>query len=176
VYVGTTVDARCRACTAELSLATGTALREELKGDGTAVSAGRAAARLHGLVPGRDRNSYGRVLICCRISPDAKAKAEAYYFSKNAIGAATTLPPSAAASVNGNHLRLSDDFLSQTWMCRSLDRLNQCQLRLTNLNEAQFVLYFIAMALHLLGDMPYVVEIIILPYSRALLRLSHKHN
>jgi hypothetical protein len=116
------------------------------------------------------------VLICCRISPDANAKAEAYYFSKNAIGEATTLPPSAAASVNGHHLRLSDDFLSQTWMCRCLDRLNQGQLRLTNLNGAQIVLYFIAMALHLLGDMPYVVEIIILPYSRALLRLSHKPN
>jgi hypothetical protein len=67
VYVGTTVYARYRACTVALSLATGTALREELKGDETAVSADRAAAKLLGLVPGRDPNVYGHVLTCNRI-------------------------------------------------------------------------------------------------------------
>jgi hypothetical protein len=51
-------------------------------GDETAVSAGRAAARLPGLVPGRDRKIYGHVLIYSRISPDAKAKAEDYYFPR----------------------------------------------------------------------------------------------
>jgi hypothetical protein len=53
VYVGATVYARCKACTAELSLAAGSALRERLKGDKAAVAAGRAAAKLHGLVVGR---------------------------------------------------------------------------------------------------------------------------
>jgi hypothetical protein len=101
VYVGTTVCARCRACTAERSLDTVAALREELKGDETAVSAGRAAAKLLGLVPRRDRNMYGHVLICNLISKDAKAEAEYYYFSKNAFGAAPTLRASAAASANG---------------------------------------------------------------------------
>jgi hypothetical protein len=79
----------------ELSLATVTALREELKGDETAVSTGRAAAKLLGLVPGRDRNMYGHVLIFNRIST------EAYYYSKNTFGAAPTLRSSAAASANG---------------------------------------------------------------------------
>jgi hypothetical protein len=40
----------------------GAALREEHKGDETAVAAGRAAAKLHGLVPGRDRTTYGYTL------------------------------------------------------------------------------------------------------------------
>jgi hypothetical protein len=86
VYCGTTVDARCRAFTAELSLATGTALHEELKGNETGVSAGRAAPRLHGIEPGRDRKMYSHVLLCCRITPDAKTKVEAYYFSKMPSG------------------------------------------------------------------------------------------
>jgi hypothetical protein len=101
VYVGTAVHARCRASTVELSLDTGTALREELKGDESAVPAGRAVAKLLGLVSGRDRKMYGHVLICNRISKDAKANAEAYYFSKNDFGAAPTLYTSTAASANG---------------------------------------------------------------------------
>jgi hypothetical protein len=86
VYVGATVYARCRACTVELSLAKGRVLREELKGDETAVSAGREAARLLGLLPGTDRNLYGDVAICNRISKDAKAKIEAYYFLRMPSG------------------------------------------------------------------------------------------
>jgi hypothetical protein len=100
VDVGATVYTRCRAHTAELPLASGTALCEELKGDESAIFAGHAAAKLHGLVPGRSRNMYGHVLTCSRISPVDKAKAEAYNVSKNAIGAATTLPTSAASSAN----------------------------------------------------------------------------
>jgi hypothetical protein len=115
-------------------------------------------------------------VICCRISPDAKTKAEAYSFSKNAIGSATTLPASTTASANGHHLRFSDDILSQIWMCRCFDRLNQFQLELTDLTETQIVLYFVFMASNLLGNRPYVVEIIILPHSRAFLRVSHKAN
>jgi hypothetical protein len=86
VYFGTTVDAWCREFTVELSLATGTALHEELKGNETGVSAGRAAPKLHGIVPGRDRKIYSHVLLCCRITPDAKIKVEAYYFSKMPSG------------------------------------------------------------------------------------------
>jgi hypothetical protein len=62
-------------------LVTGTAFRKELNGDETAVSVGRAAAKLHGLVPGRDRNTYGYVR-CCRISPDAKAKGGSSIFQE----------------------------------------------------------------------------------------------
>jgi hypothetical protein len=152
----------------------GTALREEHKGDETAVSAGRATAKLHSLVPGRDRTTYGYALICCRISPDAWTKAEATSFSKNAIGSATTLPASATASANGHHLRFSDDVLSQIWMCRCFEPISA--LRLTNLNATQIVLYFVVMALNLLGNRPYVVEIIILQFSLAFLRVSHKAN
>jgi hypothetical protein len=90
----------------DLSLAKGTALREELKGDETAVFPGRAAANLLGLVPGRDRNMYGHMLMCNRISNDAKAKLEVLYFSKNAFGAAPTLHATAAASANGRSMLL----------------------------------------------------------------------
>jgi hypothetical protein len=61
-YVGTAVYARCKACTLELSLAAGSAVREQLKGDKAAVAAGRVAAKLHGLVVGRYRNMYSHVL------------------------------------------------------------------------------------------------------------------
>jgi hypothetical protein len=125
VCVGTTFNARYRACTAELSLAIETVLREQLESDETAVSAGRAAADLHSLAPGRDRNSYGYVLISCRISPDAKTKAEAYYFSKNAIGVSTPLPASAAHSANGlldiYSQQLDRDQVDTPELCSNMD-------------------------------------------------------
>jgi hypothetical protein len=67
---------------AELSLVMGSALREELTGEVTAGFPGRAANKLHGLVQPR-------------------ADMQSYYFTKNAIGAAITLPASAAVSANG---------------------------------------------------------------------------
>jgi hypothetical protein len=98
VYVGTTVDAGAERARRSFP-GYEDCITRGAQGDETAVSAGRAAAKLHGLVPGRDSDMHGYVWICCCISPGAKAKAEAYYFLKNAIGAATTLPASAAASV-----------------------------------------------------------------------------
>jgi hypothetical protein len=65
----------------------------------------------------------------------------------------------AAASAKGHHLRISHDVLSSTLMCRFFDRLNLCQLLwLINQNGTQIALYFIVMALHLLGKRPYVVD------------------
>jgi hypothetical protein len=110
VYVGATVYARCNACTAELSLAAGSDLREQRKGDEAAVAAGRAAAKLHRLVVGRDRNTHSHVLKCSRISPDAKAKSEAYWASRNATGTTNNPPGSANDSGGGRSTGPSPTF------------------------------------------------------------------
>jgi hypothetical protein len=100
--MGGTVYARCKACTSELSLTDGTALRGQLKGDEEALAARRLGAKQLGLVIGRDREMYSHVQKCSLVSPEAKTKAEAYWKSKKMTAAMTTPPGSAVASGGGD--------------------------------------------------------------------------
>jgi hypothetical protein len=175
IYLGTTVDSLCRACMAELSLTrwpyfarstTAVKLPSRLAARPSSCTASCRA----GIVT---RTAMCRYAVVSRRTPRPTRKPADF---QECHRGATTLPASAAASANGHHLRISDDVLSLTWMCRCFDTLNQHQLRLINLNETQILVYYSVMALHLFGNRAYLVEIIILPYSRALLRLSHPLN